>query len=148
MDALNRRDVIRAAAAGAALVGGAAAATGVGRKPAELRRERLGQVARASLRRALPAEGMGLSPVTTATVAACRSFDGRVLLDLACGRSGLVALDARGFTVAAAAQAAARPVQVRFWGHEPDAEAGLGRFDGVLLAFDAADLDDGAEVLR
>ncbi|MBL8752717.1 MAG: hypothetical protein JNK15_05400 [Planctomycetes bacterium] len=145
MSELNRRDIIRAAAAGAALAGGAAATT-AGRSPAELRRERRAAAVRATVRRALPGEGLGLSPVEPATVAMCRSFDGQVLLEFTDGRCGLVALDARGFTVAAAAQAAGRTVQVRWWGHEPAAEGGLGRFAGALLALDADDLADGEEV--
>ncbi len=145
MNNLNRRDMIRAAAAGAALAGGAVAASGLA--PAEVQRARRVAAVRGAVRRALPVEGLGLSSVLAAQVAMCRSFDGRVLLELADGRSGLVVLDARGFTVATAAQAAGRPVQVRVWGHEGLAEGGLGRFAGALLALDAEDLDAGEEVL-
>ncbi len=145
MNNLNRRDMIRAAAAGAALAGGTVAATG--RSPAELQRSRRAATLRGALRRALPAEGHGLSPVLAAQVAMCRSFDGRVLLELADGRSGLVVLEARGFTVAAAAQAGGRPVQVRVWGYDADGEGGLGRFAGALLALEAEDLVDGEEAV-
>lgn len=146
MSELNRRDVIRVAAVGAALAGTAAAAS-PGRAMPEARQARRTRLLRTALQRALPAEGCGLSPVQTATVAMCRSFDGQILLELADGRSGLVALDARGFTVAAAAQAAGRPLVVRWWGHDAEAELGLGRFAGALLAFDASDLAGGEEVL-
>ncbi|MBX3464878.1 MAG: hypothetical protein KF830_17050 [Planctomycetes bacterium] len=75
-----------------------------------------------------------------ATVTACRSWDGRVHLQLADGRSGLCVPEPRGFALAAAAQAAGRPVHVRCWGHDAAAEGGVGCFAGALLALDPADL--------
>lgn len=148
MTELNRRDVIRAVAAGTAVAGTAMAAHG-GRPAvaaptaAELRRAHRLATTRVALQRAVPGESCGLSPVQSATIAGCRSFDGQVLLELADGRTGLVALDLRGFAVAVAAQAAGRAVCVRTWGHEPEAEAGIGRFAGALLAFAAEDLGAG-----
>lgn len=148
MTELNRRDVIRAVAAGSAVAGTAMVASS--RRPAtatptaaEVRRAHRLATTRAALQRAMPGETCGLSPVQSATIAGCRSLDTQVLLELADGRTGLVALDPRGFAVAAAAQAAARPVCVRTWGHEPDAEAGIGRFAGALLAFAPEDLGSG-----
>lgn len=137
MNELNRRDVIRGVAAGGLLAGGAAV-----RLPD--RSERLQQWRREGARRAvavvLPGGGNGLSPVIEARVAMCRSWDGQVHLELADGRCGFVALEPRGFMLAAAAQAAGRAVAVRCWGHEAAAEGGLGRFAGALLAIDASDL--------
>lgn len=144
MSELNRRDMIRAVAAGTAVAGTAMATSGrpgaAAPTPAEVRRAHRLATTRAALQRALPGETCGLSPVQSATVAGCRSFDGQVLLELEDGRSGLVALDLRGFAIAAAAQAAGRPLCVRTWGHEPEAEAGIGRFAGALLALAAEDL--------
>jgi hypothetical protein len=88
----------------------------------------------------LPGAACGLSPITAATVACCRSWDRQVHLTLADGGSGLCTPDAHGFAVAAAAQAAGRSLVVRYWGHDAAAELGVGRFAGVLLAFEAADL--------
>lgn len=150
MSELNRRDVIRAVAAGTAVAGTAMAATSgrpaaVVPTAAELRRAHRLAATRVALQRAVPGETCGLSPVQSSIVAGCRSFDGQVLLELDDGRTGLVALDPRGFAVAAAAQAAGRPLCVRTWGHEPEAEAGIGRFAGALLAFAAEDLGAGAQ---
>lgn len=145
MSELNRRDVIRAVAAGTAVAGTAMAATGArpgvpGPSAADLRRTHQLALTRAALQRSVPGETCGLSAVQRATVLGCRSFDGQVLLEVADGARGLVGLELRGFAVAAAAQAAGRPLHVRYWGHEPQAEAGLGRFAGALLAFEADDL--------
>lgn len=137
MSELNRRDVMRVVAAGTALAGAAAAGGGT---TSVVRSQRRAELVRGAVRRALPAANCGLSAVSPATVAMCRSFDGQVLLEVADGSCGLVALEPRGFTVAAAAQAAGRPVMVRYWGHDAAAAGGLGRFAGVLLAFAAEDL--------
>jgi hypothetical protein len=142
---LNRRDMMRVAAAGAAGLGGAAAA---GNLPVAARRSHPVALRAALQRAGCPAGGDGLGPVCQAVVRGGRSWDSQVHLELADGRCGLWAPDARGYALAAAAQAAGRPVFVRCWGHEPHAEHGVGRFAGVVLALDACELevDETAEV--
>ncbi len=141
MTGLNRRDVIRVAAAGAALAGGAVASSRDGGPPPSP----LQQVRRRSLpQTSLPFDHcglrQGLSPVVAATVAMCRSWSREVLLQTADGRSGLLGVDAFAYALACAAQAAGRPLHVRHWGHDAAAELGLGRFAGALLALDPLDL--------
>ncbi len=143
MTQLNRRDVIRVAAASAAVAGGVRATTAdrsaPGVAPANLKRH----AAVANLRGCgLPASLQGLSPLVAAEVGMCRSWSRDVLLMLRNGCTGLVALDAQGLALAAAAAAAKAPLYVRVWGHDPAAELGLGRFAGALLALDAVDLAD------
>lgn len=148
MTELNRRDVIRGVVVGAAVAGGATAATPA-RVPSrrELLQQRREAEARGVVQRqALPGAACGLSSVVAATVSMCRSWDGQVYVVAADGAAGFCALDARGFTVASAAQAAGRSLFVRHWGHDELAEGGLGRFAGVLLAFDAEDLGGTTEV--
>ncbi|MBL8739382.1 MAG: hypothetical protein JNL12_23345 [Planctomycetes bacterium] len=140
MTQLNRRDVFRVAAAGAATAGAVRAAT-AGNSPSvpsnrSLRRD----LAAAALRGGLPGSLLGLSPVLSVAVQGCRSWSRDVLLTLPDGRTGLVALDATGLALAAAAQLAKQPLFARLWGHEVAAEQGLGRFAGALLAVDPTDL--------
>ncbi len=145
MSELNRRDMMRVAAVGAAGIGGATAA---GSGAVAARRSHPAALRAALQRAGCPAGGDGLGPVCQAVVRGARSWDSQVHLELADGRSGLWAPDARGYALAAAAQAAGRTVFVRCWGHEPRAEHGVGRFAGVLLAFDACEfeVDEAAEV--
>lgn len=142
MTHLNRRDVFRVAAAGAATAAAVRAAT-AGNSPSvpsnrSLRRD----LATAALRGGLPGSQLGLSPVLPVDVQGCRSWSRDVLLALPDGQTGLVALDATGLALAAAAQLAKQPLFARVWGHEAAAEQGLGRFAGALLAADPIDLAD------
>lgn len=78
-----------------------------------------------------------------AEVALCRSWDRQIYLYITDEIRGFVRVDEPAFAIAAAAQAAQRPVAVQYWGHEPE-WASVGQFAGVLLAFDEHDLP-GAE---
>ena len=139
---LNRRDVMRAVATGAALAGGAT----VAQTPAVLRQRPTPRQSRRSPKpRALPGAENGLSITATAHVAMCRSWVHQVYLTIEDGPCGFVTLDVHGFTLAAAAQAARVPVFVRHWGHDAAAELGLGSFAGALLAFDGSDLGGSAD---
>jgi len=53
---------------------------------------------------------------------------------------GFVAVNAHGYSIASASQAADRPVFVQYWGHEPAWMAGAGLFAGAHLAFESRDL--------
>lgn len=143
MTGLNRRDVIRVAAAGAALAGGAVASSRAGAAPpTPLQRARHSSLQQAVLRFDHAGLRRGLSPVVAATVALCRSWSREVLLQTADGCSGLLSVDAFAYALACAAQAAGRPLHVRHWGHDAAAELGLGRFDGALMALDPLDLGE------
>jgi len=142
MTQLNRRDVFRVAAAGAATAGAVRAATAGTTSPAPSTRSLRRELAAAALRGGLPGSLMGLSPVLPVAVQGCRSWSRDVLLTLPDGQTGLVALDATGLALAAAAQLAKAPLFARVWGHEAAAEQGLGRFAGALLAAEAIDLAD------
>jgi hypothetical protein len=80
-----------------------------------------------------------------AQVARCRSFDACVYLDAGSVR-GYALLTPAGFALAAACQAAGRPVAMKFREHEPDWQQGAGRFHGVVLAIDAGDLAEASEL--
>lgn len=101
---------------------------------------------------ALPAAARAASTAPTpllpsrtlvARVARCRSWDASVYLVTEAG-SGFAALTPAGFAIAAACQAAGRPVAMQFTEHEPLWQDGAGRFHGVALAIDPQDLDGGA----
>lgn len=74
-----------------------------------------------------------------AEVALCRSWDRQIYLYISDEIRGFVQVDEHAFAIAAAAQAAKRPVAAQYWGHEPE-WASVGHFAGVLLAFDEHDL--------
>lgn len=78
--------------------------------------------------------------VGPATVLQCRSWDQMVYLYLSESVSGFVPVSAAAFAIAAGCQAAGRPVAARVWGHDPQWEDGVGRFDGAMLATDIGDL--------
>ncbi len=142
MTQLNRRDVFRVAAAGAATAGVVRAATAETALSVPSSRSLRRELAVAALRGGLPGSLQGLSQALPVAVQGCRSWSRDVLLTLPDGQTGLVALDATGLALAAAAQLTRQPLYARVWGHEADAEQGLGRFAGALLAADAIDLAD------
>ncbi len=78
--------------------------------------------------------------VGEATVLQCRSWDRLVYLYLNETVSGFVSVSVSGFAIAAACQAAGRPAAVLVWGHEPQWEDGVGRFEGAMLAMQVRDL--------
>ncbi len=80
------------------------------------------------------------SPVLLARVARCRSWDTSVYL-VAPGLRGYAQLTPQAFALAAACQAAGRPVAMRHGGHDPRWAQDSGLFRGVVLAIDAKDLD-------
>lgn len=150
MTNLSRRDAVKALAAGAAVTaaGSASALTPPTRSQAQSRSDSASShrltdathaAARAVRRASAPACGPGAIS-TWAAVGSCVSWDDRVLLTLADGRTGLVALSASGRALAAAAQAAGTRLAVRIWGYEPHAHEGVGGFAGALVALDLADL--------
>jgi hypothetical protein len=146
MSSLDRRDLMRIVAGGAAATAAAPALAGTreASTPAPLAADLAPERMRAA--ETLPL-GLGSAPIQgVATVGLCRSFDARIYLQIGKRLRGFVSVDARGFAIAAACQAAGRKVAVQAWGHDPDADGGLGRFDGALLAIDARDLP-GAESL-
>lgn len=146
MPELNRRDMLRGVAAGTALVGGLSAAADEPKWTERLQAHRAAAWREVPVPAHLPGHLCGLSPVRRAAVAMVRSWQMRVLLQVEDGAVGLCAVDDRTLAIAAAAQAAGRPVFVRYFGHEPDGAAGVGSFAGVLLAFDAQDLGGEPEV--
>jgi hypothetical protein len=82
------------------------------------------------------------NPVRAAMVLHCRSWSRQVYLHVDASVRGFVAVTPEGFAIAAACQAAGRPVAVRYWGHDPRWSGGAGRFDGAVLALDPLDLPD------
>lgn len=147
MSSLDRRDLMRFVAGGAAVTAVAPAlasarevSTAAPLSSADLDAERTRTA------EILPI-GTASAPIQgEATVGLCRSFDAQIYLQLGKRVRGFVAVDARGFAIAAACQAAGRKVAVQAWGYDADANGGLGRFDGAVLAIDARDLP-GADAL-
>jgi hypothetical protein len=82
------------------------------------------------------------SPVAMATVSRCRSWDGSVYLHAGPELCGYVQLTPQAFALAAACQAAERPIAMRHWGHDPRWAGGAGRFAGVVLAIDRRDFGE------
>lgn len=80
------------------------------------------------------------NPACLAMVSHCRSWSREVYLQVSEQVRGFVTLTAEGFALAAACQAAGRPVAMRYWGHEPRFHDGAGRFDGAVVAVDLRDL--------
>jgi hypothetical protein len=78
-----------------------------------------------------------------ATVRHCRSFRREVYLHVSEQLRGFVVLTPEAFALAAACQAAGRPVAACWWGHDPLHDGGAGRFEGAVLALDLADLPGG-----
>jgi hypothetical protein len=121
------------------LLGGAAAAGALG-LPEVTAAEEVDPAAR-DLARRLGAghERRGDSVACRARVLHCRSWDRHVYLYVNDRVRGFVPATAEGFAIAAACQAAAKPVAAEVWGFEPD-WGGVGRFEGAYLAVDAADI--------
>ena len=80
-------------------------------------------------------------PVRIAYVMHCRCWDGSIYLSIDPSTHGFVHVSDRAFAIAAACQAAGRPVAVKCWGHDPDWAGGVGRFEGAILAIDRRDLE-------
>lgn len=138
MTRTNRRELIRSLAGGAALTAAAgtfAAESRAAARPADAtapeRHPRLPAAADAAM------PGMRTA---TAEVLLCRSWDSRIYLLVDDEFGGFAGVEPRGLAIAAACQAAGRRVAVGYWGHEPGAEGGLGRFGAVHLAVDPRDL--------
>lgn len=144
MSSLDRRDLMRIVAGGAAVTAAVPVLANTREAPAPTALTADLGPERARTTDSLPL-GSGSALIQgAATVGLCRSFDARIYLEIGKRVRGFVTVDARGFAIAAACQAAGRKVAVQAWGHAPEAEGGLGRFDGALLAIDACDLP-GAE---
>ncbi|MBK9386308.1 MAG: hypothetical protein IPN34_15965 [Planctomycetes bacterium] len=140
MSSLDRRDLMRFVAGGAAVTAAVPALATASEVSAaaplapDLASERTRTAERLPI-------GAAAAPIRgEATVGLCRSFDAQIYLQLGKRVRGFVAVEARGFAIAAACQAAGRKVAVQAWGHDPDANGGLGHFDGAVLAIDACDL--------
>jgi hypothetical protein len=150
MNTLSRRDAVKALAAGAAVTAAASASalTPPSRTPPMTRSDgslptkpSSGANAAASAIHRASAPVCGPGAISTlAVVGSCVSWDDRVLLTLADGRTGLVSLSASARSLAAAAHAAGTHLAVRVWGHDPRANEGVGGFEGALVALDLADL--------
>lgn len=144
MNELNRRELIRHSAVGAALAGTASAmvrpeagpASAGGRVPSGAMGAVSGVAAARDHEVVLPEACC----VEWAAVSHARSLGREVYLTLDGGRRGFVELGPEGFAIAVACQAAGRPVAVRCWGHEPAACMGAGRFLGAVVAVEAGDV--------
>ena len=147
MSGVTRRDAFMAMAAGAAAATGSLAAREAGAETVLSPFEGSLRTAReAALKVAAPILRSDAGPVREARVLLCRSWDRSVYLYVDDQTKGFASLDEAGFAIAAACQAADRPVSVRYWGHAPEWGA-VGRFDGVLLAVDGRDLETGSPLL-
>ena len=144
---VSRRDAFKTLAAGAAVTApvialgtnraSAAAMTGsanaIPAHVAELIRQAAQKIATKVERR--PQAIMAM-----ARVMQCRSWEGRIYLYVDSSTMGFVNVNERALAIAAAAQAADRPVAVKVWGHDPGWASGAGRFDGALVALELEDL--------
>ena len=141
MSGVTRRDAFMAMAAGAAAATGAIAVRPAAAEAVVSPLEQALRAAReAALKLATPVIRRDASPACEARVLLCRSWDRSVYLYVDPDVKGFASLDEAGFALAAACQAAGRPVAIRYWGHSP-AWGAVGRFDGVLLAVDPLDLE-------
>lgn len=87
------------------------------------------------------------NPVCLAAVLHCRSWQRQAYLYISETVRGFVGLCPDGFAIAAACQAAGRRVAVRYFGHQPSAHRGAGRFAGAVLAIDPNDRRDASSSL-
>lgn len=136
MSEVSRRDAVKVFAAGAAIAVGAGAARAGDVGSAAPAGRRLGRAPAATGR---ASERRECSPVRSAWVDRCRSWDGQVYLTIDDSTRGWVPVTAPAMAIAAACRAAGRPAAVRVWGHEPGFDRGVGRFEGALIAMDASD---------
>ena len=132
MNDLSRRNALLAAAAAAVAAGGTARAS----TPAADATPDLRAAREAAARFAVDRLA---SPVLRAQVFLCRSWDRQAFFYVDDRTRGFAALSPEAFAVAAAAQAAERPVAFQYQGYAPE-WAGAGRFENVLLALDPRDL--------
>lgn len=79
------------------------------------------------------------NPACLATVMHCRSWSQQVYLRISEQVRGFVVLTPEGLALAAACQAAGRPIAVRYWGYLPHWND-VGRFEGAVVAIDPRDL--------
>ncbi|HEX7901678.1 MAG TPA: hypothetical protein VF950_28220 [Planctomycetota bacterium] len=130
MNDLSRRHALLAAAAAAVTTGASTPAQAASDAP-DLRAAR-----EAALRFAVDRLD---SPVLRARVFLCRSWDRQAFFYVDERTRGFAALSPEAFALAAAAQAADRPLAFQYRGYAPE-HAGAGRFDEVRLALDPRDL--------
>ena len=132
MNDFSRRNALLAAAAAAVTAGTTAPAASAAASDAP--------DLRAAREAALRFAGERLdSPVFRARVFLCRSWDRQAFFFVDEKTRGFAALTPEAFALAAAAQAADRPVAFQYRGYAPE-HAGAGRFEAVLLALDPRDL--------
>lgn len=140
MTDLSSRRAFVALAAGAAVAAGSVPAAGAAAAAPDAPSDAAVQAAREAAGAIAPAPERRPDAATAeARVLLCRSWDSTVYLYVSERVKGFVSLTPAAFTIAAACQAADRRVAVRYWGHERE-WAGVGRFDGALLALDVRDL--------
>ena len=144
MNELTRRDAVKAIAAGAALSAAAPPAhAALQPAPPRIGERSLETSLRAAHLTACPVECRESNPIREGYVLHCRSWDSTIYLFVDEHLKGFIPVNPHAFAIAAAAQAADRPLAVRYWGHDPHWCGGAGRFDGALLAFDRRDLPSG-----
>lgn len=140
MTDLTRRNAVKLLAGGSlfasgSALGAASSTTGSPLAPADF--AVLPAAARACATSAPPP---ATSPVLLARVFRCRSWDGSVYLATP-SASGYAQLAPHAFAIAAACQAAGRPLAMRHAGHDPRWSQGSGLFHGVVVAIDPEDLE-------
>lgn len=87
------------------------------------------------------------SRVVLGMVSRCRSWECSIYLHVGPDLHGYVQVTPQAFAVAAACQAAGRPVAFRYWDHDPHWADGAGRFAGATLAVDRRDFEDAGDAL-
>lgn len=143
MTQFTRREAVRALAAGAAVAGASGMVNPAFANAVATDDRVVGSAATFAVARRSGAVGEPRAALTAcALVAHCRSWDSSAYLHVDSSTHGFVRLSPQGFAIAAAAQAAGRPLAVRCWGYDAIADGGVGRFDGALVAFDELDLPD------
>lgn len=141
MGEISRRDAVRVLVAGGA-VGGLASVAVAGAST----QSSIGKSVESVGGAGLPRVSIGDVPqggpdarTAWARVSRCVSWDRRVMFTLDDGSAGVVELDPQARMLAAACQAAGRPLAVRVWGHDPS-WGGVGKFESAIVAIDLADL--------
>lgn len=145
MTDLTRRNALKALAVAAVATGAgagaaaAACATDGGLPPGQLPEAAVRAAREAASRLGSPAQGRGPGSIAEAHVVLCRAWDRLVYLYVDEDVRGFAPVTESAFAVAAACRAAGRRVALQHWGYDPG-WAGVGRFEGVLLAVDRTDL--------